>query len=45
MPFLRLGRYCGWDVELLSNGAQMIVRYFYGGASVPVRGLVMGKLK
>ena len=45
MPFLRLGKDCGWDVELASNGAQTIVRYFYGGASVPVCGLVMGKRK
>lgn len=43
MPFLRLGKEQGWDLELVSNGAQMLVKYYDERGLVPVRGLVMGK--
>ena len=45
IPFLRLGKEQGWDLELVSNGAQMLVKYYDGLGPVPVRGIVMGKRK
>lgn len=45
MPFLRLGKEQGWDVELVSNGAQMVVKYNDGYVPVPVHGIVVGKRK
>lgn len=45
MPFLRLGKELGWDVELVSNGAQSLVKYYDRRVPAPVRGLIMGKYK
>lgn len=45
MPYVRLGKEMGWNMELLSDGTRLLVCYYNGSVRMPVIGLVMGVRK
>lgn len=45
LPYVRLGKEMGWGMEFLSDGLQLLVRYYDGAALQPVTGIIMGVCK
>ena len=45
VPYVRLGKEMGWNMEFLSDGLRLLVRYYNGNALQPVTGLIMGVRK
>lgn len=45
LSYVRLGKEMGWNMELLSDGLRLLVRYYNGNDLQPVIGLVMGVRK